>query len=98
MATDAARTRVAALRPSYLLTEGIRGRPDRERAELRDLREELIALRAEAEEDLAILYPLARQFEFLSREFGPATNACAIAMLGRLARMERRLGNGGAAA
>lgn len=95
MATDATRTRIAALRGPYALTETIRGRPDRDRAELRDLREELAALRAELEEDLAVLYPFARQFEFLSREFGPATNQCAMAMLARLARMERRLNSGG---
>ncbi len=68
-----------------------RGRPPRETAELCELREEVHALHAEAWSDLAVLYPLARQFEFLAREYGPATLSCARAMVHQLDRMAARL-------
>jgi hypothetical protein len=68
-----------------------RGRPTLVDAQVAELRDELHAVRAELEADLAVLYPLARQWEFLSREFGPATHQCAMAMLARLGRMARRL-------
>lgn len=78
-------------RPVLVVVPPRRGRPTRETAELCDLREELHALQAEAWSDLATLYPLARQFEFLAREYGPATTSCARAMVHHLDRMAARL-------